>query len=75
MKTLGTVLKALLLACWIIAIVAACAEALADGPAPESASRSIPSSVSRFIDHDYGNVCYLYRGYEKGGISCVPLRE
>jgi hypothetical protein len=28
--------------------------------------------TGRFVDLEYGNVCYLYSGY---GISCVPLKE
>jgi hypothetical protein len=73
-KTIGTVLKAVLLICWLAVIVSACAEAPPDHPALES-SDALPSSVTRFIDHDYGNVCYIFIGFEKGGISCVPLRE
>lgn len=35
----------------------------------------ITSSVCRVIDVNADVVCYVYRGYEKGGISCLPLSE
>ena len=36
---------------------------------------SIGYGVFRFIDHEAGVVCWVYKGSEKGGISCLPLGE
>jgi len=33
------------------------------------------AAVYRFKDLDAGNICYLYSGHYKGGISCLPLEE
>jgi hypothetical protein len=32
-------------------------------------------AISRFVDEEAGAVCWLYEGYEKGGISCLPLDQ
>jgi hypothetical protein len=45
-------------------------------PPPRSlSSDGIPSTVTRFIDPKYNNVCYLYEAGYRGGISCVPLEK
>ena len=39
-----------------------------------STTRTHPD-VERFIDRDAGVVCWVYRGYKKGGIHCLPLEQ
>lgn len=31
--------------------------------------------VDRFIDREAGVVCYKFSGFEKGGLSCVPIEQ
>jgi len=31
--------------------------------------------VDRFIDREAGVVCYKFTGFEKGGLSCVPIEQ
>lgn len=31
--------------------------------------------VSRYIDPEFNNICYVFRTYKGGGISCVPLSQ
>lgn len=31
--------------------------------------------IYRFVDKQMGVVCWVYNGFEKGGISCVPLDQ
>ncbi len=32
-------------------------------------------TIGRFVDLEYGKVCYIYSGLEKGGIACEPLES
>jgi hypothetical protein len=33
------------------------------------------NSVWRFIDKEAGTVCWIYANYNKGGISCLPIKD
>ena len=59
---------------WTVAGVVA--TMLATTACEDSASMArVPDgyATTRFIDHEADVVCWLYRGYEQGGISCLPL--
>lgn len=36
---------------------------------------SSPYIVNRYIDEDAGVVCWVFDGYNKGGISCLPVKD
>jgi hypothetical protein len=38
-------------------------------------STSMLGGITRFYDNDAGVVCWVYNDFEKGGISCLPLKE
>lgn len=37
--------------------------------------RVLFGEVTKFIDEQYGVVCWVLKGYKKGGISCIPLSQ
>lgn len=47
----------------------------AQGEAEQSAQGNVDDEVDRFVDEEAGVVCYKYHGFEKGGLSCVPIEE
>ena len=36
---------------------------------------AVGSDITRFIDEEAGVVCWIYTGYNKGGISCLPIKD
>ena len=37
--------------------------------------RGALTTVYRVADDEAGVVCWIYRGYEKGGIDCLPIEQ
>lgn len=37
--------------------------------------KTVHDNVIRFVDEEAGVVCYLYRGPQQGGLSCIPFSE
>ena len=78
MTTLLTILALIL----IVAILSSCAD-LEEGSVPSSDLEVVYSLgttldgiiVVRFIDEEAGVVCYLFKGYKTGGLSCLPLSQ
>ena len=33
------------------------------------------SYVGSYIDYDFDVVCWIYHGYQQGGIDCIPLDQ
>jgi hypothetical protein len=38
-------------------------------------SKSLPSTVDRFIDDEAGVVCWTWNIVNGGGMSCLPIQE
>lgn len=62
-------MKLFLLITVLIALTACAAPAVMQG-----AVTSDPS-IMRWTDREAGVVCWVYYGYNKGGISCLPIDE
>jgi len=37
--------------------------------------RGLPVTVERYIDREAGVVCYRYKSFDAGGISCLPIKD
>lgn len=38
-------------------------------------TKELASGITRLVDPEAGVVCWVYSGYNVGGISCLPLSE
>lgn len=44
-------------------------------PPPGPTREPVAPEVTRFEDKEAGVVCWVYNGYNKGGISCLPIAQ
>ncbi len=68
--------KAVLVA--VLMLLAACASPReSDQETSEEITWIVPglSSIGRYVDEEAGVVCWIYNGYEKGGIDCLPIAD
>lgn len=35
----------------------------------------VTRNIFRYVDDEAGVVCWIYGGYQKGGIDCMPIGE
>lgn len=76
-------MKRFLMALIVVSMVAlsGCTFVESDDTQPEATENTDTRSgiegegVERVVDEEAGVVCYKFTGYNKGGISCVPLNE
>ena len=69
-RNLSEIIGAILLIGLVVCVVGLVVS-VATGPDPQTGH----PSANRFIDHEAGVVCWVYRGGFGGGISCLPLDE
>ena len=77
-----TTLLATLALVLIVAILPSCTD-LEEGSVPSSDLEVVYTLgttldgiiVVRFIDEEAGAVCWLFKGYKTGGLSCLPLSQ
>ena len=75
--TIGEALIVVAIVCVGVAVVAvAIMGQRAKGKAEVASGAGYPyPHVRRFIDHDAGAVCWVYKGGFAGGIHCLPLEQ
>jgi len=71
--------QAIALMVFLLVMMAGCAPAAR--PQPEVNIESVVISgnirlgVNRIVDKEAGVACWVYRGIEKGAISCLPISQ
>lgn len=74
MDRLLPLVRAFVLVAFLL-LLAACDSTLLTpegGPTPASIGPS-RNGVTRYLDTEAGVVCWVFEGYQEGGISCLPV--
>jgi len=65
-------MKVLLIVLLTLALLVSCN----DGePMKQVTGGNIGNNIYRYVDNEAGVVCWIWNGYEKGGIHCLPISE